>query len=156
MKNDFIDPDNARVDEQKNVMAEILTAGHCPFCEENLRKYHQLPIIKEGDFWVITPNQWPYEHTQYHWLAIHRSHVETLQELTPEAGAELVVLLGEMERDYNLVGGGVGLRFGDSDYNAGTVSHLHAQLIIPDIDAPDFQPVRLKIGKEKEKRQPLP
>ncbi len=143
----FVDIENARVDEQKQVMKEIIDQGHCPFCLENLRLYHKKPILKEGKFWVLTPNQWPYDNTRVHLLAISTTHVETLGELNPEAGSELIELLSWAEKEYQAAGGGFAVRFGDTNYSAGTVKHLHAQFIIPDIEKKDFVPVRLKIGK---------
>jgi ATP adenylyltransferase len=149
----FVDLDNARVDEQRAVMQQIIEQGHCPFCLENLFSYHKKPIIKEGQFWLITENQWPYEHTRQHLLAIHKDHAEKLSQLTPEAGAELFRMLKELEQEFNFPGGGFAMRFGNTDYSAGTVNHIHAQIFVPDIHQPDFQPVRVKIGKELEKRK---
>jgi len=148
----FVDISNARVDEQRQVMEQIIAEGHCPFCPENFTLYHQRSIIKDGQYWFVTENQWPYDHVKMQLLAIHKTHIETLQEITPEAGAELFQLLGEVAQGHNILGGGVAMRFGDTNYSAGTVKHIHAQFIIPDIDQPDFEPVRFKIGKNREKR----
>ena len=146
-KNGFVDLDNARTKQQKQVMKDIAGAKHCPFCRENLVKYHKQPILKEGKFWIVTTNQWPYEHTKHHFLLIYKSHAVSLSELSPLAGQELFELLAEIEQAYQIKGGGLAMRFGDTDYSAGTVNHLHVQLIDPDITAADFQPVRVKIGK---------
>ncbi len=148
----FVDIANARVDEQRQVMEKIMAEGHCPFCPENFQLYHQRSIIKDGKYWFVTQNQWPYNNTKIQLLAIAKTHIETLHEITPEAGAELFQLLGEIEVEEQIPGGGLALRFGDTDYSAGTVKHLHAQLIVPDIEKHDFLPVRFKIGKDKEKR----
>lgn len=148
-KTAFVDLDNSRVDEQRAVMRQIVAEGHCPFCAENLHKYHKQPILKDGKYWLVTHNQWPYEHTKVHLLAIYKSHAEQLQHLSPEAGAELFQLLAELEQEFGFPGGGVAMRFGDTDYSAGTVNHIHAQIFVPDIDQPDFKAVRVKIGKDK-------
>ncbi len=152
-KNDFVNLNNAREDGQIAVMQEIAAEGHCPFCEENLRRYHQQPMLKEGRFWLVTRNQWPYPHTKQHFLLIYREHATTLAELTPAAGAELFELVRELEQEYQVVGGGFSMRFGDTDYSAGTVNHLHVQFIEPDAMAPDFEPVRIKLGLQWEKRK---
>lgn len=148
----FIDIDNARYDDQRHVMQRIADNQECPFCLENLKKYHQRPILKEGEFWVLTENAWPYENTRVHLLAITKTHVEKLTELPKGAGDELMQLCAWAEQEYQVKGGGVSMRFGDTNYSAGTVYHLHAQFIVPDIDKEGFQPVRIKLGKEKEKR----
>jgi ATP adenylyltransferase len=145
---DFVDIDNARNTEQAGVMEEILSEGHCPFCAENLRLYHKQPILKQGKYWVVTPNQWPYDHTKTHLLAIHTEHIESLEELSSAASSELFQLLGEIIKEGAIPGGGVAMRFGDTQYSAGTVKHLHAQFVVPDVTAPDFEPVRIKIGKK--------
>lgn len=145
----FVDIDNAREDDQREVMKEIIEAGHCPFCEENLRTYHKQAFLKEGTYWLITLNQWPYNFTKHHFLLIYKDHAEHLSELNPEAGKELLEFVAWIEKKYNVPGGGWAMRFGDTKYSAGTVNHLHIQFIVPDIDAPDFQPTRLKIGKGK-------
>ncbi|HOA11993.1 HIT family protein [Candidatus Woesebacteria bacterium] len=146
-KNQFINLANARETEQKSVMKDIADAKHCPFCRENLCKYHQQPILKEGQFWLVTTNQWPYRHTKHHFLLIYKVHAVSLSDLSPAAGQELFELIAEIEQSYAIKGGGLAMRFGDTDYSAGTISHLHVQLIEPDIESPNFVPVRIKIGR---------
>jgi len=153
MKNKHVDLDNVREDEQREIMKKIIEADHCPFCMENLRKYHTPPTIKETKNWLLTTNKWPYKNTKHHLLAILKTHKENLTELTSEEGAELISLMGFAQEYTRAPGGGFAMRFGDTDYSAGTVSHLHAQFIVPDINTPDFKPTRFKIGKDKEKRQ---
>lgn len=151
-KSAFVDLDNAREDEQKKVMKQIIAAGHCPFCLENLKKYHQQPILKDGKFWILTVNQWPYRHTKLHLLAIYKTHVENLAGLDPEAGKELFEILQWAEKKYQVPGGGFVIRFGDTNYSAGTVAHIHAQFLMPDITDPTYneKPVRIKIGKTRQ------
>ncbi len=148
----FVDIDNARLDEQKQVMEKIVAEGHCPFCLENLTKYHKKPLLKDGKYWIVTENQWPYENVKLQLLAIYKTHAENITELDPAAGEELLRFFSEIIQENNIPGGGFAMRFGDTDYSAGTVKHMHAQFIWPDIDKPGFQPVRFKIGKNPEKR----
>lgn len=145
----FVDLDNARLDDQKAVMQDIIAADHCPFCPENLLKYHKEPILKEGRYWLLTTNQWPYANTKVHLLLIHKTHIEHLSELDPASGAELIELAQWAAKEYAIPGGALAMRFGDTEYSAGTVAHLHVQLLLPDIDAPgyDSEPVRIKVGK---------
>ena len=145
-KNQFIDLNNTRFEDQRAQMEKILAAGHCPFCPENLELYHTDPILKQGKFWFLTPNHWPYENTKVHLLAIATSHVEKLSDLPTGAGDELMELFSWAINEYKIPGGAFAMRFGDTRYSAGTVQHLHAQFIIPDVDKSDFQPVRFKIG----------
>ena len=153
MKNKFIDVDNSREDDQREVMKNIMKADHCPFCLENLKKYHKQPLIKTGKYWVLTANQWPYKHTKHHFLAIYKEHIENLAGIDPEAGKELIEFVQYLEKEYSVKGGGWAMRFGDTDYSAGTVAHIHIQFVVPDIKDPKFEPCRLKIGKDWKKRK---
>jgi diadenosine tetraphosphate (Ap4A) HIT family hydrolase len=76
-----------------------------------------------------------------------KTHAEHLAELPAGAGEELLQLFAWAEKEIGARGGGIAMRFGDTRYSAGTVRHLHGMFIVPDVDAPDFQPVRVKIGK---------
>ncbi|MDB5188178.1 MAG: Histidine triad domain protein [Candidatus Kaiserbacteria bacterium] len=145
----FVNLDNARLDEQRAVMNIIVEDGVCPFCPEYLARYHKKPILREGEFWILTDNQWPYEHTKNHLLAITKNHVEAIDELSPEAYAELMEHFRWAIKERNITGGGIAMRFGEPEKSGGTVRHLHAQLIEPDIESPDYEPVRVKIGKSK-------
>ncbi len=148
----YVDIANAREDSQREVMKQIIESEHCPFCPENLHLYHQQKNDFDGKYWFITKNQWPYKNTKAHYLAILKRHAEMISDLSLEEGAELIELLGKLEKKLKAPGGGFAVRFGDTNYSAGTVRHIHAQFFIPDIDKPDFLPVRFKIGKDKEKR----
>ncbi len=145
----YVDLDNARIDEQRRVMETIEDEAHCPFCRENLKKYHKPAILKETKHWLLTKNQWPYQNTKTHLLAIYKEHAEKLGELEPEAGTELFELMAWAEKEFDAPGGGFAMRFGDTNYSAGTVKHLHVQFLVPDIHAANYKdkPVRLKIGK---------
>ncbi len=152
MPEKFVDTRHSRSDEQREVMRQIVEAGHCPFCPPNLKLWHNRPILREGEFWILTPSRWPYPHTALHLLAIAKTHVEKLSELPPEAGQDLFELFQWAEKEFDLPGGAlamgaIALRFGDTDYTGATVKHLHAQLIIPDIHAPDYEKLRLPIGR---------
>lgn len=148
-KNQHINLDNARGDEQKQVMQDIMAADHCPFCHENLTKYHKQPILKEGTYWLVTTNQWPYPYTKLHLLFIYKEHVTHLPGMNPDAGRELIELAQWAQAEYDVPGGGLAMRFGDTDHSAGTVAHLHAQFLVPDLDHPTYEPVRIKIGRTK-------
>jgi diadenosine tetraphosphate (Ap4A) HIT family hydrolase len=149
MKNVHVDVDNARKDDQRQVMEEIMAADHCPFCQENLEKYHKQPILKDGTYWLVTTNQWPYDHTRFHFLLIYKQHVTTIAEMDVEAGKELLEIAQWLEKEHSVPGGALAMRFGDTDYSAGTVAHIHVQFIVPEISDENFESVRIKVGKTK-------
>lgn len=152
-KNSFINVNNSREKDQIEVMQKIADESHCPFCEENLRLYHKNPILKDGKYWLVTKNQWPYQHTKHHFLLIYKEHATVLADLAAEAGGELFTMIKELEKEYKFEGGGFSMRFGDTDFSAGTVNHLHVQLVIPDAMAKDFEPVKIKLGLQWERRK---
>ncbi|MCR4278415.1 MAG: hypothetical protein NUV81_00735 [bacterium] len=150
--NRFVQMSAVRREDQRGVMEEIEKEGHCPFCVENLQKYHKNPILEEGEFWFLTENQWPYEKIKHQLLAIHKTHIEHISELDPMAGAELIRMFSEESKKRGIEGGGVAIRFGSSpDGNYGSsVLHLHAHLIEPDLKAlGETEAWKFKFGQPK-------
>src|SRR5680860_366496 len=121
-KNSFVNLNNARHNEQRQVMKDIEKNRECPFCPENLSKYHKQKIIKRGKFWVLTKNQWPYKYTDVHLLAISIYHTDKLSDLKDGAFDELQKMMVWSEKKYKIVAGGVAMRFGDMSNNGATVS----------------------------------
>jgi len=151
-KNNFINMGAVRREDQKVVMEEIKKQGHCPFCIENLEKYHKNPILKEGKFWLLTENQWPYEKIKHQLLAIYKTHIEHIKEMDPDAGRELLEMFAEESEKRNILGGGVAIRFGQSPHGnyGSSVLHIHAHLIEPDLEKLDESEAwRFKFGEPK-------
>lgn len=151
-QNRFINLSTTRRDDQRIVMKEINGEGHCPFCPENIARYHKNPILKEGKFWLLTENQWPYKKVKHQLLAIYKTHVEHISEIDPEAGSELFALFTDEARNRNIPGGGLAMRFGSSEHGnyGSSVLHIHAHLIEPDLEALDeTEAWRFKFGQPK-------
>jgi diadenosine tetraphosphate (Ap4A) HIT family hydrolase len=121
---------NARVPEQVASMERIERDGVCPFCPEHLKKYHEPPIVKEGMYWVVTPNMYPYDNTAHHFLFIAKEHLTDSTELTPEAWAELQELMKWLITEYRIESCTMLMRSGDMSKTGATVLHLHAQFIV--------------------------
>ncbi len=155
-KNRFINTKVIRREDQRQVMQEIEKAGHCPFCRENLAKYHKNPILKEGKYWLLTDNQWPYEKVKHQMLAIYKEHVEHLKDIHPDAGSELFQMFAEASRERNMEGGGLAMRFGSSVHGnfGSSVLHIHAHLVEPDLEKlEDTEAWRFKFGQPKNYRK---
>jgi ATP adenylyltransferase len=120
---------HARTDFQRDIMRRIQKDKVCPFCEEHFLKYHTKPIIKKGKYWILTENFQPYHGTKHHLLAVSRKHIQSFEKLSAAARNELFSLFAMEVKKRKIPGGGIFMRFGDSDYSGGTVEHLHAQLI---------------------------
>ena len=125
----FVELSSARLPEQARVMEEIKKDGVCPFCSENLKKFHKKPILREGKYWLLTPNQWPYENTKIHLLIISKKHLEKIGEVSRSSWAEMGELISWSEKKFKMKSGAVGIRFGDPKKNSASVRHLHVQLL---------------------------
>lgn len=143
----FLNLENARTKEQVELMQKIKEDGVCPFCREHFTKYHPKPILKETDSWFFTENMSPYEGTKYHFIFVYKkAHVRFPSEITPESRADLFDLMSWAIDEYEIKGGSFFMRFGDTHYNGSSVEHLHAHLIVGDVDAPGHQSVKVKLG----------
>ncbi|RJQ13849.1 HIT domain-containing protein [Candidatus Parcubacteria bacterium] len=145
----FVNLSNARDEEQKLVMANILARGICPFCPEHLPRFHKKPIIKESLRCILTENQWPYENTRVHLMIITKKHLEGLSDIDADTWREVLELAQWAEREYGIEGGGFNLRFGNTFVNGATVNHLHFQLAtanITDKTDPNYKKVRFSIS----------
>lgn len=153
----FIILENSRTDDQKVVMNQIAKENHCPFCPENLQKYHKKPILKKGKYWILTDNQWPYEKIKHQILAIYKSHIEHISEIDPAAGEELFQMFKEESSKRRIPGGGIAIRFGSNPEHGSygnTVLHIHAHLIEPDLDLLDTNEAwKFKFGQPKNYRK---
>jgi len=130
MKNKLLNFRHTREVAQKVKMKELAKIGACPFCPKYLKPYHDNPIEKTGQYWVVTKNDYPYPGTNHHYLIIHRKHIEHLKEITKPAMAELADHLKWLSKKYKLPAGGLTIRFGNSDYTGASVAHLHAHLLV--------------------------
>jgi ATP adenylyltransferase len=139
--------DNARTEEQRKLMEQIQRDGVCPFCKEYFSTYHPKPIIKETDYWYFTENMSPYAGTKHHFIFVYKpEHIENPSVLSPEEVTDLFSLLSWATERFSIRGGSFFMRFGESKYTGSSVAHLHAHLLMGDVDAPDHTPVRVKLG----------
>ena len=111
-----------------SIINKIATDGVCPFCPDHLKKYHKLPIV-EHTYWWATDNMYPYKPSLNHGLFIHKAHIKSLIEISPEAWSELHTILKTEIARRNVTGGTFAMRFGDTHFTGASVSHLHAHLI---------------------------
>jgi diadenosine tetraphosphate (Ap4A) HIT family hydrolase len=141
-----VDPRNAKSGEYSKVINTIASEAKCPFCPDNF-KYHKNPILKKEGLWFITQNSWPYQNSKYHFVIIGDSHKERFAELTAEDWESIRVLINWAIRRYKIPGGGIAMRFGETTYTGATVVHLHAHLIVPEIDSSGLAiPVNFPLG----------
>lgn len=132
MKRSFVDLKNARKGEYKSVIEEIQATGRCPFCPKYFA-YHKKPILKALPNWILTENSWPYKNTRFHFILIGKKHKEKLSQLTQQDYKEIFSLMNWAIAKYNIKGGAVVARFGDTRFTGSSVAHIHFHLISPQI-----------------------
>ena len=118
--------------EYAQVISSIEKKGKCPFCPDNF-KYHKEPVLKDGGDWLITKNSWPYENTKYHFIIISKKHKENFNNLKNSDFESVKKLVNWAIKKFKIKGGGLVIRFGDTDHTGATVCHLHFHLISPEL-----------------------
>lgn len=149
MKKPFVNLHNAsaRPDgKYKSIIQKIQKDGVCPFCPVNLAQYHKKPIIKTGRFWILTDNMYPYPGARDHLLLIHKKHIESIADIVSAAWSELLRLARTEIKKRHIGGGTFYIRFGDTTYTGASVTHLHANLIAPDIRRKNRKPIFTRVG----------
>jgi len=127
-------------------MLERYQSGICVFCDPLGPKNR---VIREIAGWRMWENPFPSPGSAIHLVLASVRHIST--ETLPSA--KDFVAIGELfewtKLQYGkeqLIGGGVLMRFGSPEYNAGTVLHLHANIIIPNLESE----LRLPLVKDLE------
>jgi len=133
MKKNFVNIKNAKNGEYKNVIEEIAKTGKCPFCKDNL-KYHRKPILKRINKWFLTEATWPYKNIRCHFMILGEKHRENFLELKKDDLEAVSSLVKWAIKKYKIKGGGLAIRFGNTDYTGASVAHLHFHLISPKIN----------------------
>lgn len=120
---------NARKKEQINTMKQIIKDGVCPFCRENLEKYHTKPITFKTKHWVVTENAWPYDHTQKHFIIITQRHIKGPDELNAEEWKDVLTIQKRVREEFKLPSATLMGRCGDPASSGATVEHYHMHII---------------------------
>ncbi len=120
---------HSRNKKYKKLLEKISEANVCPFCQTHLTTYHEKPLLKKTSDWILTENMNPYDGTKIHLLFILKRHAKNILDLKNTEIKNLFKLIKWSIKKYKIPGGSVIIRFGDTDYTGGSVSHLHAQLV---------------------------
>ncbi len=116
--------------KQYHTMRTGFEAGKCVFCELNpvLNK-----IILEDEFtacWAVHPDFLRKE-LAHHFIIIPKREVRFPTELTEAEVVSMHSIQIILFSTYDLQGGIIATRFGDMRLNAGTVPHLHVNIMVP-------------------------
>lgn len=128
----------------RKVIEKIATDKVCPFCIENLTKYHKNPILKDAKYWIVTTNMYPYKNTLHHFLLIHKKHTTSSKDISAEAWTELHGHIDWLTETYKVPGGTFFMRCGDTNHTGASVTHLHAQMVVT--DTTKVEPVLARFG----------
>lgn len=138
---------SGRTPEQIEKMKKLQADGICAFCPEHFEDFHDNPIEFQTDHWIVSKNDYPYEHTTLHLLLVAKEHVQKTSQLCPAAKVDFMCVLDRIERDFDLFSFALGMRVGDFRYNGGSVDHLHGHVVVGDFSDPDnHQKVRFKMS----------
>ncbi|MDO8240879.1 MAG: hypothetical protein Q7T51_02800 [Candidatus Moranbacteria bacterium] len=146
MNKSGLDLKNARKEEQIAVMKKIISDGVCPFCHDFVDKekpaYHSNPVLIETDFWIVTRNAWPYEHTREHLVIVIKRHILTPEEMRDEEILDLWNIIKKVKQELEITHSTFLMRSDSTGKTGATVQHLHAQLVVASGD----EPVITRIG----------
>ncbi|HEY4518325.1 MAG TPA: hypothetical protein VJG48_01735 [Candidatus Paceibacterota bacterium] len=124
-----------------------LEAGEdqCPFCQPPDPE----KVFYEDRFVVGRISDFPHKHTRYSFLVYPRAHIVSRANLGSEVWLG-ILKSWEVACDKSpVMGGALAIRFGDPRYNAGSVEHLHANILVPDLTGR----VQVTLAKEPEEAQ---
>ncbi len=138
------DRPNDASDRYKKIIEKITNDGVCPFCQENLVKFHKNPIILENDNWLATDNMFPYKGAAFHILLIHKTHISSINEMEKSSWEDLREIINLLIEKRGIAGGSLFLRFGDTEMTGATVTHLHAHIISSSKD--NKEPILVRVG----------
>lgn len=121
--------------EYREHMERSIERGECPFCvvDEAIN-----PILRQGEYWRIWHNPFPYRYHKLHLVLTLKRHVTDLSSLVPDEWKELGEIIAWAARKFDIPGGAFVMRFGDPKLSASTLNHLHAHIQVPDGTGPAF------------------
>jgi hypothetical protein len=111
-------------------MLERYRAGVCTFCRLDPVLNPTLCTLRE---WSVWENPFPLPHTRHHLVMAPHRHVGPSDQILSSDFTAMGELFGWAQKRFGFTGGGFAMRFGSPKQSAGTVMHLHANIIVPDL-----------------------
>lgn len=125
----YIDPRNARSQDQLDVMLENEYAGKDPLALENVDPEQE--VVAKKKYWYVTKNRYPYADIEYQFVVFALGDIYNIDDVSPEMWAELQVIWSELRKKYNLPGGAMCFRFGDTFRSKASIKRAHCHIIVP-------------------------
>lgn len=123
----FIDPRNAREGKQLDIMIQMETEGKDPLDPD----FIQQEILFQTDFWHVSANRFPYNEVEHHFLIASRNPIYKIEDMSTEMWIDLKNIWGKLILEYNIPGGALCYRFGQTLYSGASLTRLHCHLIMP-------------------------
>lgn len=120
---------NCRSHNQYLSMIGDYEAGRCPFCDPLDEKN---VVLHQDLGWRVWKNPYPLKHTSLHLIMAPRQHVTDIQDISPSDFEAMGRIFKWARHEFEFKGGAFAMRFGSPEFNAGSVLHLHANIIVPD------------------------
>ena len=124
----------ARTYRQFLDMVDKAQKGICPFCLRNFDPIKN-KILKRAGGWRMWQNPYPAKHTKTHYVIAPDEHIVHPRSMTAEDWDDQSVLIDFVtngELGLGVLGGCIATRFGDPALNAGSIRHMHTNIIEPD------------------------
>jgi diadenosine tetraphosphate (Ap4A) HIT family hydrolase len=141
----YVDINNVRSETMRKKWQQIIDDGVNPFDPQHVEKYIDGEIIKKGTHWYVFQNDQPYPGVKYQFVIVSNEFKSSFTELTHEEMIEFYTIAEILTKEYEIPGGGLIMRFGDTNVSGGSVKHLHGQLLVPN----DGEKVAAWFGSEK-------
>ena len=132
----IVDPRNGRTPNYKSELVRIQRARLCPFCPggKTLTEGKD-PVIAQNSHWIAIDSHTPVKGAKTHWVIFPKKHKTRLSEVTVGDWHMFTDLLNELKKKFDVTGGAVYIREGDSEITGATVLHLHLNYVVPDNEA---------------------
>ncbi|MFM2330950.1 MAG: hypothetical protein RLZZ26_457 [Candidatus Parcubacteria bacterium] len=102
----------------------------CPFCETERRRRKRKPLVSTHG-WLVLENEFPRDDTERMLLIVPNRHLDGPASISSKDWAEIGHLFSYCIRPSRVPGGALLLRYGDPRDHAGTIEHLHYNVIQP-------------------------
>lgn len=146
----YIYPQNARHQEQLDIMLGMEAEDKDPMAEENVDQEAQ-PTIFRTPYWFVSRNRFPYDGAAEHFLVVAAGPVYEINDISPEMWLDLQKIWQKLTEEYGIDGGGICMKFGNPAKSGASLTRLHAHIIMPK----DGEKVRFPIGGRTELKEGL-
>ncbi|MDO8593859.1 MAG: hypothetical protein Q7R59_03110 [bacterium] len=102
----------------------------CPFCPTELERRGRTELYR-ADNWMLLENEFPRADTEQMMLIVPVGHRTIDDYIRPEDWQNIGVLFDYCVERFGFEGGALLMRFGDPRDHAGTIDHLHLNVIQP-------------------------